>query len=212
MLIDIYKQPNSPEAPKSRAYIDRILAISGPDGGVVGGDGVSRQRPLRDGGREAWDVIRRLRERAWRQAGLDPQIFWTEQDHIQAGLASPEKHSKYQGYTHQNPPTTESGPASLPSLENPFSPVTLSAVPSTGPNVVPQASDTASASTLTAPMVPLPEAQQARFHSPGLPSMTDPNPNFDWDEWDAVFGPLVPVSDELMEVDAASEFQFAHFM
>jgi hypothetical protein len=31
--------------------------------------------------------------------------------------------------------------------------------------------------------------------------MMDPNLNFDWDQWDAVFGQLLPVADELMELD-----------
>lgn len=87
MLIDLYERPYSPEAPKSRAFIDRIFSLSGPDGGVVGGeDGVSTQRPLKDGGREAWDMIRRLRQKAWEKSGLDPQRLWTEKAQIQAGV------------------------------------------------------------------------------------------------------------------------------
>jgi hypothetical protein len=31
--------------------------------------------------------------------------------------------------------------------------------------------------------------------------MMDPNLNFDWDQWDAVFGQQLPVADELMELD-----------
>lgn len=85
MLIDLYERPTSPEAPKSRAFIDKIFSLSGPDGGVVGGeDGVTTSRPLKDGGREAWDMMRRLREKAWQKAGLDPQVLWTEQAQAQA--------------------------------------------------------------------------------------------------------------------------------
>lgn len=85
MLIDLYIHPTSPEAPKSRAFIDRIFSLSGPDGGVVGGeDGVSTARPLKDGGREAWDMMRRLREKAWLKVGLDPGVLWTEQAQAQA--------------------------------------------------------------------------------------------------------------------------------
>ncbi|KAK2762312.1 hypothetical protein FQN54_001322 [Arachnomyces sp. PD_36] len=88
MLIDLYERPNSPEASKSRALIDKIFSLSGPDGGVVGGeDGITTQRPLRDGGREAWDMIRRLREKAWQKAGLDPDVLWTEQDQFPAGVS-----------------------------------------------------------------------------------------------------------------------------
>ncbi|KAJ5901501.1 hypothetical protein N7495_002029 [Penicillium taxi] len=95
MLIDLYERPYSPEASKSRAFIDRILVLSGPDGGVVGGeDGISSQRPLKDGGREAWDMIRRLRQKAWQKAGLNPEMLWTEQDQIQAGITSPAGESR----------------------------------------------------------------------------------------------------------------------
>ncbi|KKA19782.1 C6 transcription factor [Rasamsonia emersonii CBS 393.64] len=95
MLIDLYERPNSPQASRSRAFIDKIFSLSGPDGGVVGGeDGITTARPLKDGGREAWDLMRRLREKAWRKAGLDPSQFWTEQAQIQAGVVpTPEKHS-----------------------------------------------------------------------------------------------------------------------
>ncbi|PGH03182.1 hypothetical protein GX51_04217 [Blastomyces parvus] len=85
MLIDLYERPQTAEAPKSRAFIDKIFSLSGPDGGVVGGeDGISTSRPLRDGGREAWDMLRRLREKAWLKAGLDPSVLWTEQAQAEA--------------------------------------------------------------------------------------------------------------------------------
>lgn len=214
MLVDIYKQPNSPEAPKSRAYIDHILALSGPDGGVVGGDGASRQRPLRDGGREAWDVIRRLREKAWRQAGLDPQMFWTEQDHMQAGLGPEFKSAENDvplGYVDQNnPPIFGLSPVSVPVPVPEYVPGVSSTL--TPPSVMPLAACTGtdSASDLASvPVVPMSGAQQIHPSPSAITSMPNTNYNFDWDEWDAVFGPLLPVADELMEVDAASQFQFA---
>lgn len=45
---------------------------------------------------------------------------------------------------------------------------------------------------------------------PTPPSMVDPNlNNFDWDQWDAVFGQHLPVADELMELDPVVGFEFA---
>lgn len=38
--------------------------------------------------------------------------------------------------------------------------------------------------------------------------MVDPNLNFDWDQWDAVFGQHLPVADELMELDPVTGFEF----
>jgi hypothetical protein len=90
MLIDLYERPNSVEAPRSRALIDKIFSLSGPDGGIVSGeDGVTVQRPLREGGREAWDMLRRLRDKAWQRAGLDPNVLWTEDDQVRVGVAKP---------------------------------------------------------------------------------------------------------------------------
>lgn len=87
MLIDLFERPHSAEAPRSRAFIDQIFALSGPDGGIVHGeDGVSVQRPLREGGREAWDMLRRLRQKAWQKAGLDPDVLWTEKAQMSVGV------------------------------------------------------------------------------------------------------------------------------
>ena len=88
MLVDLWERPKSEEAPVSRTYIDKIFAMSGPDGGIVSGeDGQSVQRPLREGGREAWTMLRRLRDRAWRKAGLDPHIYWTHEQQHAVGAA-----------------------------------------------------------------------------------------------------------------------------
>lgn len=287
MLIDLYERPYSPEASRSRAFIDRVLALSGPDGGVVGGeDGISTQRPLKDGGREAWDMIRRLRQKAWQKAGLNPQMLWTEQDQIQAGVSSPAAESEslrgsgslpasgsptgtgvrqpgpdhqvndfnrmfYNLTRSQIVPTpaspagvikpsplryTQQAPTSV-SRPNPppvgmpstvASPSVISSSPGvtssqgTPPSIT---SSTASQSQVQQPPQPLPntvEPPQMPFMdpmSPNLapmgvptpPSMVDPNLNFDWDQWDAVFGQHLPVSDELMELDAASGLEFANF-
>lgn len=90
MLIDLFERPHSAEAPRSRAFIDQVFALSGPDGGIVHGeDGISVQRPLREGGREAWDMLRRLRQKAWQKAGLDPDVLWTEKAQINVALQGP---------------------------------------------------------------------------------------------------------------------------
>lgn len=44
---------------------------------------------------------------------------------------------------------------------------------------------------------------------PTPPSMVDPNLNFDWDQWDAVFGQHLPVADDLMELDPVTGLEFA---
>ncbi|KAL3479713.1 hypothetical protein BJX99DRAFT_59965 [Aspergillus californicus] len=289
MLIDLYERPYSPEAPRSRAFIDKIFSLTGPDGGVVGGeDGISTQRPLKDGGREAWDMIRRLRQQAWQKAGLDPQRLWTEQAQIQAGVAVPDEcvatnpyHSGFSGYLQpiqsreqllefskmfynmtrsQALPsiattldTTTSIPRSslrygntappsratiphpqilhTPSAfpQSPAAPpvdtvLTTSPAPSV-PNLVPlnnppiipfihpQSLPTSPPTLQTQPHPSFldalsPSAQPMNLNVPTPPSMIDPNLNFDWDQWDAVFGQHLPVSDDLMELDPVIGFEF----
>ncbi|KAJ5882928.1 uncharacterized protein N7473_009814 [Penicillium subrubescens] len=306
MLIDLYERPYSPEASRSRAFIDRILALSGPDGGVVGGeDGISTQRPLKDGGREAWDMIRRLRQKAWQKAGLNPQMLWTEQDQIQAGIASPAGEVRgsrvpfYSGtssvpgspgmsttmpsrqpaapdrqltdfnrmfynmtrshmlpspavssasvkpsplrYSYELPPPNRTSaplptpqynptpaavtlpptdilPAPAPiatspqmtqSLGSPPSPHSR-APPSTAPISRPEQS---LPNITTSPAMPFMDPISSNpppIGVPTPPSMVDPNLNFDWDQWDAVFGQHLPVADELMELDPVSGLDFAN--
>ncbi|KAE8144252.1 fungal-specific transcription factor domain-containing protein [Aspergillus avenaceus] len=279
MLIDLYERPHSPEAPKSRAFIDKIFSLTGPDGGVVGGeDGISAQRPLKDGGREAWDMIRRLRQKAWQKAGLDPQKLWTEQAQIQAGAAasaadeypcasnpyyantgttvpSPSMTSRQQladfskmfynmtrSHMLPNPVSTlrpsplryqlsqpsaptsmHETPPSLPTPQLPQSPTPAALSletpsPSTtlgSPERIPPLTSTLPfsqpSSVPTPPPIPFMDTGSPSVQSmaaPTPPSMVDPNLNFDWDQWDAVFGQHLPVADELMELDPVAGFEF----
>lgn len=90
VLVDLYERPESVEAPRSRAMIDQVFALSAPDQGIVGGDdGVTVLRPLREGGYDAWNMLRRLRHVAWRKAKLDPDFLWKEEDQFKVGVGSP---------------------------------------------------------------------------------------------------------------------------
>ncbi|CRG91921.1 putative transcriptional regulatory protein C139,03 [Talaromyces islandicus] len=297
MLIDLYERPNTPEALRSRAFIDKIFSISGPDGGVVGGeDGVTTARPLKDGGKEAWDLMRRLREKAWQKAGLDPQQFWTEQAQIRAGVtsgantpnpytasrsgfipargkqdaylmefanrfyemtraqrlpnpvvsslrqelpryspaipaATPKPPSQQQKLPQQhipsNSPPSLAMPAASPPQQSLDTTLTLAnlateRVGTRSPNnnqslfypqqqqqqqqpqalMQPPHSYSASSPPTNFPIDGLPPTSpNSVAAAPTPPSMMDPNLNFDWDQWDAVFGQLLPVADELMELD-----------
>lgn len=298
MLIDLYERPNSPEAAKSRAFIDKIFSISGPDGGVVGGeDGITTQRPLKDGGREAWDMMRRLREKAWQKAGLDPHQLWTEQAQIQAGVAPLPGHeprgtpfvdrnntvmkdvqeasnaqpleprvdtrrpiivdrqltdfsrqffNMTRAHMLQNPVVSLQPPPRFSYQLPPPAPTSAPRTPQTLPPTphvqqfsVPHAVlNPRLDSTLASSVVSSPESMAATHTTDPLnhlanvaiaspsssasfmetttvtnppltmttgpstpPSMMDPNLNFDWDQWDAVFGQHLPVADEFMELD-----------
>lgn len=277
MLIDLYERPHSPEAPKSRGFIDKIFSLTGPDGGVVGGeDGISTQRPLKDGGREAWDMIRRLRHKAWQKAGLDPHRLWTEQAQIQAGVVisgtddsssskrseivsrqlsdfsktfhditrsqkfppspnppPPEYHSPLPNLVPNSIPPTPNFPQTLQPLDttlvgsNVGSPASHPPVPAPVPSAttpapapVPAAAAPFNAAApfvqaqnqQTYPMMntfPSVPADQSLPTVPTPPSMVDPNLNFDWDQWDAVFGQHLPIADDLMELDPVSGLEFA---
>ncbi|EAW07161.1 putative C6 transcription factor [Aspergillus clavatus NRRL 1] len=259
MLIDLYERPYSSEASKSRAFIDKVFSLSGPDGGVVGGeDGVTTQRPLKDGGREAWDMIRRLRQQAWQKAGLDPQKLWTEQAQIQAGV--PSTPTEYSSASSTQAPAitplnsrkqlsdfskmfynmTRShvlSPATRPSSLRYQLPPPVRTIPSTTSQINPLPRFPVSSTTPNPPVIPPlttpeilappnPFAQPAipppsslpymdttfpitgAVAAPTPPSMVDPNVNFDWDQWDAVFGQHLPVADELMELDPVAGFEF----
>lgn len=90
VLVDLYERPRSVEAPRSRELIDSVFAYSSPERGIVGGpNGVTVHRPMREGGVEAWDMLRGLRSAAWQKAGLDPRFLWTEADEVDIGFAKP---------------------------------------------------------------------------------------------------------------------------
>ncbi|OCT49890.1 Zn(II)2Cys6 transcription factor [Cladophialophora carrionii] len=90
ILVDLYERPASVEAPKSRELVDRVFGLAAPESGIVGGsDGYTVQRPLREGGVEAGDMLRGLRSAAWQRAGLDPTVLWTEEDQLAVGVATP---------------------------------------------------------------------------------------------------------------------------
>lgn len=55
--------------------IDEVLALCRPEGGVTGAQEASLPRLLTEGGREAWDLIKRYRSRIWTRSGLDPDIL-----------------------------------------------------------------------------------------------------------------------------------------
>ncbi|KAJ9616590.1 hypothetical protein H2200_000309 [Cladophialophora chaetospira] len=90
VLVDLYERPKSVEAPRSRELVDNVFAFAAPESGIVGGsNGFTVQRPIREGGIEAWEMLRGLRAAAWQKAGLDPAVLWTEEDQITLGLATP---------------------------------------------------------------------------------------------------------------------------
>ena len=88
LLIDLHERPHSDEAALSRAMIDKMFSLSSP------GKGLADERftvPLKEGGTEAWTMLRSLRHRAWQKAGLDPDVLWSEENQTSVGVGMPLK-------------------------------------------------------------------------------------------------------------------------
>ena len=77
LLVEVGRNPTGPHSAETRSLIDETLALCAPNGGVVGHhrDSDLMSRPLTEGGQEAWDLVKTVRARAWRKAGLDPDIL-----------------------------------------------------------------------------------------------------------------------------------------
>ncbi|MCJ1379775.1 hypothetical protein MMC17_002878 [Xylographa soralifera] len=269
MLVDLYERPNSDEAELSRSYIDRTFKQASPEGGITTEEGgIPVQRPLREGGQEAWTMLRRLREKAWQKAGLDPDILWYERTSDDSQAESPNLAGEGRGLrvrtsdqsarpeassssasshsasgpawvpgiqaanvpgfaaaggrqfvaplpTHPSMPTYPSTrspaynpsppyqpgpshfnapyrfPTSSPAL--PFSvPATLGHVNPMVAAPTPQWQDTQATPVSAAPTIVTEDAPS---------TMEDFGQDFDWDQWDSLFGRYAPMDAEDMEVE-----------
>lgn len=74
--------PADPHSASFRTVVDEALALCGPDGsGITYYNGPRLTvRALTEGGSEAWDLIWRLRTRAWTKAGADPDVLLTREE------------------------------------------------------------------------------------------------------------------------------------
>lgn len=205
LLIDLYKRPYSPEAPVSRSFIDRILALAGPGEGIVGArDDLPTLRPLGDAGREAWNMIHRLRHRAWQKAGLNPSLplpALSGQNQSQGDV--PETAGNLKRQRRSSDSSTRVSPA-MPSTS-----AMASTARSPALHVPTSAADFDFVSSYpdmntTNPTIPTPVPESCPS------SAGDPAVAFDWGEWDAIFGHSLPVTDELMGLDPATGLAFAN--
>lgn len=70
LLLDLHERPFMPEAAKSRSFIDQVFAVFGEHGNYNTGEGEGGNRPLMEGGLEAWRMLWRLRKKAYEKAGV----------------------------------------------------------------------------------------------------------------------------------------------
>ncbi|KAF2811337.1 uncharacterized protein BDZ99DRAFT_273857 [Mytilinidion resinicola] len=84
LLKEVERDPDGVNAQSSRSIIDQAISLCGPDGGISGAQGDHIvPRALLDGGQEAWNLITRLRLRAWIKAGLNPDTLPTRAQVVQ---------------------------------------------------------------------------------------------------------------------------------
>lgn len=90
LLIDVNDRPHSYEASRSRAMIDKMFSLISPSKLEILSHLASADvLPLKEGGEEAWIMLRKLRHKAWQNAGLDPDVLWTEEDQTLVGVGKP---------------------------------------------------------------------------------------------------------------------------
>lgn len=89
LLTELTHSPHSDSAAEHRKVIDIIFALLDPKGGVISN---KNQRVLSEAGQQTWVYLRRLRERAWHNAGLDAADVWTREQAVQfcSDLPDPE--------------------------------------------------------------------------------------------------------------------------
>lgn len=221
LLIDLHERPLSAEAPISRKYVDDVFDLFGEDGNSLQG-GAGGIRPLMEGGREAWRMLGRLRKRAYGRAGIKVEESGQNKEKDEMAPAGGEVEMEYHPPTSEMEPTTPPAPpphsrqrmpsiataGNLPAGE--FEELLLMTdnigqVNETemGPNVsdialklwqgmVVQGSEpfTGQEKVVNAPT---PMAMHAHY-APNGPRLED-SMDFDWGEWDAVFGRYTAVDE-----------------
>ncbi|KAF2101036.1 hypothetical protein NA57DRAFT_10708, partial [Rhizodiscina lignyota] len=75
LLVDLAKEPNSPQAAESRILLEQVFSLLGPEGRV--GAGVMKQRHFSDGAKNAWERLEKLRRKVWKKLGLDSSVLWS---------------------------------------------------------------------------------------------------------------------------------------
>ena len=151
-------------------------------------------------------MIRRLRQKAWQKAGLNPQLPCTGQDwSTETDIANVPYFRSMSSEIVAAPTTSAAATAALSSYDKAFAPGSAFARSSAA--TIPTQQSLVNSSTVNfldtagQNILPAPE--------PSAPFMIDPSLNFDWGEWDNIFGQSLPVADELMELDQVTGLAFA---
>jgi hypothetical protein len=81
LLDDVLKSPFSAEAQHSRMLVERLFSLVGPYGEGLS-KGMESIRNVTPTGKEVWEMLRRLRRRAWKKACIDPDMAWLDDNFV----------------------------------------------------------------------------------------------------------------------------------
>ena len=87
LLDDVLKSPFSEEAQHSRMLVEKLFSLVGPHG-IGLSNGRNSNKDLSPAGKEVWEMLRRLRRRAWGKAGIDPDMAWLDDNFVHSILAT----------------------------------------------------------------------------------------------------------------------------
>lgn len=206
LLLDLHERPFMPEAAKSRGFINQVFAVFGEHGNYATCDGEGRSRPLMEGGREAWRMLWRLRKKAYEKAGIPVPETDEETDDLNPPAAATAEHLPLPDpirFTHyMSYPTTPPLPpqtADLPQPPPPPPPPPGGFEELLQMDTIIDAEDKAffteevTASFVCGLNAFLPSAEGLFGESEAEPPLD--MMDFDWEEWDQVFGKSVSVND-----------------
>ena len=151
-------------------------------------------------------MIRRLRQKAWQKAGLNPQLPCTGQDwSTETDFANAPYFRSMSSDIVAAPTASAAATTALSSYDKAFDPG--SAFARSSATTIPSQEPLVSSSTVNFLDTAGPNIMAAPESY--APFRIDPSLNFDWSEWDNIFGQSLPVADELMELDQVTGFAFA---
>lgn len=95
MIKEVERNPQADIVSGTCQLVDRTVALCGPEGGVTGTEylGAATSSLTREG-QEAWNLIFRLRSRAWIKIGRDPHYLPTRTQVVQYAEAELDQFTK----------------------------------------------------------------------------------------------------------------------
>ena len=92
LIREIDQSSDSGYTEECRNIVDEAFSVCGSAGGLISTEDPNLQHQLlTEGGREAWDLLFRLRSKAWQKHDVDPDILWTRDEVTKRAYARAER-------------------------------------------------------------------------------------------------------------------------